>query len=393
MAEPGERSLQGPFGRPALRLGRVLGIEVGLDFTWVFIFLLITLSLSRQLGAQHETWPAAARWAGALAASLLFFASILLHELGHSVTSNALGVPVRSITLFLFGGLASLSKEPERPRDEFLIGAAGPVVSVLLGLVFLLLSLLLPAEPLLSEVTAGVLAWLGWINLVLAGFNLFPGFPLDGGHLLRAAVWAWTGSLERATRVAAGMGALFATGLIGLGILIAIPGGNLLGGLWLVFIGWFVLSAARGSTTQMVLERGLSLLRVREVVDSDPPTVSRAASVADVIAGPVLKQGQRWLLVRDHEGPVGLVTLHEIKSVPEELRANTPIGQVMRPRSQLVTVRLDATLWQALKTLQEAGVNQLPVLDAEGRFAGMLSRERLLAVVRNQLELAGMSGR
>ena len=393
MAEPGERSLQGPFGRPALRLGRVLGIEVGLDFTWVFIFLLITLSLSRQLGAQHETWPAAARWAGALAASLLFFASILLHELGHSVTSNALGVPVRSITLFLFGGLASLSKEPERPRDEFLIGAAGPAVSVLLGLVFLLLSLLLPAEPLLSEVTAGVLAWLGWINLVLAGFNLFPGFPLDGGHLLRAAVWAWTGSLERATRVAAGMGALFATGLIGLGILIAIPGGNLLGGLWLVFIGWFVLSAARGSTTQMVLERGLSLLRVREVVDSDPPTVSRAASVADVIAGPVLKQGQRWLLVRDHEGPVGLVTLHEIKSVPEELRANTPIGQVMRPRSQLVTVRLDATLWQALKTLQEAGVNQLPVLDAEGRFAGMLSRERLLAVVRNQLELAGMSGR
>jgi Zn-dependent protease len=309
------------------------------------------------------------------------------------VTSNALGVPVRSITLFLFGGLASLSKEPERPRDEFLIGAAGPAVSVLLGVAFGLLSLLMPEGPLVGQVAAEVFGWLGWINLVLAVFNLFPGFPLDGGHLLRAAVWAWTGSIERATRVAAGMGVVFAMGLIGLGILIAIPGGNLLGGLWLVFIGWFVLSAARGSTTQMVLERGLSGLSVREVVDPDPPMVTRAASVADVIAGPVLKQGLRWVLVRDHEGPVGLVTLHEIKAVPEAERANTPIGQVMRPRSRLVTVRLDTTLWQALKTLQEAGVNQLPVLDPEGRFAGMLSRERLLGVVRNQLELSGQGGR
>jgi Zn-dependent protease/predicted transcriptional regulator len=393
MGEPRSQTLRGPFGRPALRLGRVLGIEVGLDFTWIFIFLLITLSLAQKLGADHETWPVAARWGGALAASLLFFASILLHELGHSVTSNALGVPVRSITLFLFGGVASLSKEPERPRDAFLIGAAGPAVSVLLGLAFLLLWAALPAQPLTLGVAADVCLLLGQANLVLAVFNLFPGFPLDGGHLLRAAVWAWTGSLERATRVAAAMGALFAMGLIGLGILIAIPGGNLLGGLWLVFIGWFVLSAARGSTAQVVLERGLSALSVGEVVDTDPPMVSRASSVADVIAGPVLKQGLRWVLVRDHEGPVGLVTLHEIKAVPEAERANTPIGQVMRPRARLVTVQLDATLWQALKTLQEAGVNQLPVLDAEGRFVGMLSRERLLGVVRNQLELSGQGGR
>lgn len=393
MSDAGDRTLRGPFGRRALRVGRVLGIEVGLDVTWVFIFLLITYSVAQQMGSQHETWPPAARWVGALAASLLFFASILLHELGHSVTSNALGVPVRSITLFLFGGLASLSKEPQRPRDEFLIGAAGPAVSVLLGLLFLLASLLLPGNPLIAQVGSSVFRWLGWINLTLALFNLFPGFPLDGGHLLRAVLWAWTGSMERATRVAAGMGAVFAAGLIGLGLLMAFAGVNLVGGLWLVLIGWFVLGAARGSTTQLVLQRGLATLHVRDVVDTDPPMVSRAASVADVISGPLLRQGLRWVLVRDHEGPVGMVTLQEVKAVPEELRANTPIGQVMHPRSRLLTVRLDTSLWDALRTLQEAGIEQVPVLDAEGRFAGMVSRERMLAVARNQLELSGRSGR
>ncbi len=386
-------TLVGPFGRPALRIGRVFGIEVGLDFTWIFIFLLITLSLSQQLEAQHETWSVTVRWTSATLASLLFFASILLHELGHSLVSKALGLPVLSITLFLFGGIASLSGEPRRPRDAFLIAAAGPAVSFFLGFLFIALCRFVSRTELPGDVTVAVCRWLGSINLLLAVFNLFPGFPLDGGHILRAGVWAWTGSLERATRVAAALGTLLAGGLIVLGILIALLGPNLLNGLWLVFVGWFVLSVARSSSLGARLESRLGAIRSREIMLTDPPSVSRAESVAAVIEGPVLQQGMRWLVVRDHEEPVGLVTLREIKGVPPAERANTPIGQVMLPRERLRSVREDTSLRQALRLMREAGVSQLPVLDGGDRLVGVLTRERLLQVVQNQLELAGLARR
>lgn len=371
----------------------MLGIEVGLDFTWILIFFLITLSLAQQLDAQHGDWTGPVRWATAVATSLLFFASILLHELGHSLVSRAFGLRVLSITLFLFGGVADLSGEPKRPRDACLIAAAGPAVSLLLGLMFLVLCLLLPATALPGEVAVASCRWLGTINLALAVFNLFPGFPLDGGHVLRAAVWAWTGSLERATQVAAVLGKVFAAGLIALGILIALGSQNALNGLWLVFVGWFVLGAARSSSIGARLESRLGAIRSREIMLTDLPSVSRAESVSAVIEGPVLKQGRRWLVVRDHDEPVGLVTLREIKGVLPAERANTPIGQVMQPRERLPAIHQDVSLRQAMRLMREAGVSQLPVLDGEDRLVGVLTRERLLQVVQNQLELAGLARR
>lgn len=383
-------ALVGPFGSPALRVGRFFGIDVGVDASWIFIFLLITISLSQMFLSQHADWPASFAWAAAIVTSVVFFLSILLHEFGHSLTSNALGLPVRSITLFLFGGLASLSGEPERPRDEFLIGAAGPLVSILLGGLFYGLGLLVPGDPILAELARSVLLWLGTINLILAAFNLFPGFPLDGGHLLRAALWHWTGDFGRSTRIASGAGSIFALALIGVGVLTGLFTGNLFGGLWYVLIGWFLLSAARRTTSQVALEAQLGKSRVGDAMAplerSLVPSVEGSETVAEVIEGPVLHQGRRFILVEERGEPVGLVTLEDIKRVPPAERRSTPVASIMVPRSELVTTTPDSTLLDAMKRMEEAGVNQLPVVE-DGRVAGVLSREQLLGVLRARMEL------
>ena len=382
----GRHELVGPFGRKAIRLGRVFGIEVGLDWSWLFIFLLITFSLAQGFVAGDEGWTRTQSWVGALFASLLFFSSILLHEFGHSLTSKALGLPVRSITLFIFGGLARLSGEPKRPRDEFLIAAAGPAVSVVLGLLFLGVSAVLSADSAVGSVLSGVLGWVGIVNLVLAGFNLVPGFPLDGGRLLRSVVWRVTGDFERATVVAAATGAAFAYFLIGAGILTALIGGALFNGLWFVFIGWFLLTAAQGSTLQVVLQRQLVDLPLRGAVAPLEPLVSGDCSVRDALEGVVLKDGSRCFFVAGGEGPIGMVTLHELKKVPKEERGATPIKDIMLPASDLVTAPLGESLWTAFEIMSEAGINQLPVT-REGRLVGLLTRERLLKIIRNVREL------
>ena len=383
-------ALVGPFGAPAMRVGRFFGIDVGVDASWIFIFLLITVSLSQMFLSEHADWPASFAWAGAIVASILFFVSILLHEFGHSLTSNALGLPVRSITLFLFGGLASLSGEPERPRDEFLIGAAGPLVSILLGGLFLGMGFLVPAEPALAEVARSIFLWLGTINLILAAFNLFPGFPLDGGHLLRAVLWSSTKDFDRSTRIASAAGALFALALIGVGVLTGLFTGNLFAGLWYVLIGWFILSAARRTSSQVTLEAQLGKSRVGDAMAPLEPalisSVESSESVADVIEGPVLHQGRRYLLVEEEGEPVGMVTLEDIKRVPLGARGSTPVASIMVPRSELVTTTPDSTLLDAMKRMEEAGVSQLPVVE-DGRLAGVLSRDQLLGVLRARMEL------
>ncbi len=220
----------GVFGGTAWSVARVSGIDVAIDRSWILIFLLITYSLSARFGAEHPEWEAVARWSAALLASVLFFVSIVLHELGHSLTARRFGVSVRSITLFLFGGIARLDSEPERPRDEILIAIAGPLTSVALGVGFLLLAALAPESGRLAELLHTTFSWLGTINLVLAAFNVLPGFPLDGGRVLRGVVWALSGSFERATRSAAAAGSLLAYSLMALGALAALQGA-LLGGL------------------------------------------------------------------------------------------------------------------------------------------------------------------
>jgi Zn-dependent protease/predicted transcriptional regulator len=363
-------------------LGHWFGIEVGADGTWLIVFLLITLSLSSHLAGQHPTWSPAELWSLGLLTSALFFVSIILHELGHSLVAIRRGVPVRSITLFVFGGVALLEGEPRRPKDELAIAVAGPAVSFALGGAFWALSSALGPEAVLG----GAARWLGHINLVLATFNLIPGFPLDGGRVLRAVLWGTTGSLSRATAVAAGIGSLIAYGFMGVGVFLALARGDLLGGIWVGFVGWFLLSAARSSLVQNVAGDELQKIPVAEVMDTDCAVHSPAAPLQHIVDEGVLRRGQRCFLIAREGHLLGMLTLHEIRKVPREEWPTTSAQAVMLRVEDLHAVAPGDSLFAAMRAMDQAGVNQLPVVDG-GRLVGSLNRERLLAVLRNRLEL------
>ncbi len=370
-----------PRQGPLIPMGRWAGIDVGADGTWLIVFLLVTLSLSQRFAGTHPGWSPVHYWVLGLGTSVIFFLSIILHEFGHSLTAIRLGVPVKSITLFIFGGVAALSGEPTRPRDEFLIAVAGPAVSLVLGLLFLAAGLGLGHDTLVGETAR----WLGVINLSLFAFNLIPGFPLDGGRVLRAALWSWKQDLARATTIAAGVGSLVAYGFMAFGVLTALFGGNLFGGLWLAFIGWFLLSAARSSAVQTVAAQVLRRIRVADVMSPSCTTVPPWVSLQEVVEDGVLRQGQRCFMVARDGELMGMITLHQIREVPREDWAVTSAQGAMVKTADLVTVGPDTDVFTALRTMDEAGVSQMPVLEG-GRMVGALSREHLLAVLRNQME-------
>jgi Zn-dependent protease len=376
------------FGGGAWSIGRIASIELAVDHTWLFIFLLVTLSLGTQFRLSHESWSMVQTWSTAVVTSALFFASILLHELGHSLVAQRLGVRVRSITLFIFGGLAQLESEPRRPRDELLIAVAGPLVSVFLGLVFVLAARVLAGVGGVGAVAAEGFAWLGRINLFLAAFNVVPGFPLDGGRVLRGILWGVTGSFERATAIAAFSGSVFAYSLIGFGIFAALLAGQLLGGLWLVFIGWFLLSAAQATVGQMMTERILEVVRAGDAMESvRDACVSGSETLAELASEAVLRRGLRTFYVVDSRGRLrGLVTLQELAQVPAGERGTLCLEDIMIPVDRLEVLAPDDDGWAALRRMTERAVNQLPVLEG-GRLLGALTRERLLALVQAQLAL------
>lgn len=385
----GARS-QGIFGGEAWRIGRIRGIDIRIDFTWLFIFLLITFSLGGLFGREQPGWSREVAWGAAVLASLLFFASIVLHELGHSLTALRLGIGVRSITLFIFGGIAQLESEPTRPRDEVVMALAGPLVSVALGLVFHALGQAMAGSPGPMEVLAVVFEWLGSINIVLAIFNVVPGFPLDGGRVLRGLLWARTGSFERATRTAASVGSGFGSLLIALGIVSVLLGGRVVSGLWLAFIGWFLLSAARMSVSQVLLQRVLQQVRAADTMDPvDDSTTYGEETVHEAVTGAVLRRGWRTLYVIDRAQRLrGIATLREISAVPGERRESARVEEIMVPVSELAVLQPRDTGWKALQEMVERGVNQLPVIH-EGRLVGRVTRERLLSLVHAQLALEG----
>jgi Zn-dependent protease len=365
----------------SIRLGRVLGIPIGVNYSWFIIFFLITHSLTVLFGELHPDWTYGGRIAFGVATSLLFFASVVLHELGHSVMALRYRIPVRSITLFVFGGIAQIGKEPEKPSQEFNIAIAGPLVSAALGGTFLGLEWLTRNR---LEGVATLGGWLGGINLTLAAFNLVPGFPLDGGRILRALAWRLTGSFERATRVAATSGQLFAYGFVLFGVVQAVAG-NVLGGLWIAFIGWFLLSAAQMSSAQLRLQHALAGFTAGDVMREECWRADEGTPVSDLVER-MLRTGERCSMVLDGERLSGLVTLHQIKELPRDAWADTPARTIMVPEDRLSRVAPGTPLQAVLEKMTEDNVNQIPVVE-HGRLVGVIGRDHLLAVVRNRLEL------
>jgi Zn-dependent protease/predicted transcriptional regulator len=370
-----------------IKLGRIFGVEVGLHYSWLIIALLVTLSLAGHFGAHNPDWGPGVIWGAAVVTGLLFFAAILAHELSHAAVAKARGLPVRSITLFALGGVAMIEKESADAKTEFWMGIIGPITSAVIGFACLLLAWALgwrppefPARPLQA-----MLMWLGYINVGLAVFNMIPGFPLDGGRVLRAAVWWATGDAVRSTRVAARVGQAVAFLFIVWGLL-RFFGGEGFGGLWLTLIGWFLLDAARGSAMQLEVTESLRGVRVGDVMRSGCPVVSGRDNLQTFVDEHLLRSGERCFVVEEQGRLSGLVTPHEVKGVERSRWPYTTLDEVMRPLESLRTVAPETPVAEALELMGREDVNQLPVV-RDGQLLGIISRGHILRLLQTRAEL------
>ena len=383
--DPRVRVSQDNSAPSGFRLGRVFGIPIYVHPSWLIIFLLITTTLGRQFAEQHPNWSQQQHWSLGIITSILFFASVLFHELSHSVVAKLYKLSVESITLFVFGGLARIARDPSSAMQEFNIAIAGPLSSMFLAGCFWLVARGVPNHQLIFAACT----WLWEINLMLALFNLVPGFPLDGGRILRGIAWGITKNFDRATKIASGAGRFFAYLLIFSGVWQAIVNKNLVGGLWTAFIGWFLLSAARESYVQVELRNTLTGVRAGDIMTQDIPTVERNISIDDYVHE-VMRTGRRFHIVTGAGKPVGLVTLHSARSVPREEWANTSIQPVMMPIDRIHAASPDEPALGVLQRMQSEDINQMPVI-SDGRIVGMIARDTILRVLQTRLQLGHLA--
>lgn len=367
--------------RSQIKLGRVFGIEIGIHYSWFLIAFLIVFSLASQFRAVNPEWGGATILALAVLTGGLFFVSLLLHELSHSLFAKSHGVPVREITLFALGGVSQIERNPTSARTEFWMAFVGPLTSAVIGVVCLGLRRLVgtPSTP-----AYAMFYWLGYINLGLAVFNFIPGYPLDGGRILRAALWWKSGDAERSTRAAARTGQVVGALFIAAGI-VQFFGGAGFGGLWIAFIGWFLLQAAGESYIEAGLTRVLAGVTAKDVMTGDCPVVDGHESIQKLVEEKILRTGDRCFVVLDGSGLAGLVTAHEIKNLDRARWPYTTVFDIMRPAGEIRTVRPDTPLKSALEIMSRENLNQLPVT-TNGHLAGLLTRARVLSYLHGRME-------
>lgn len=389
--------------KSGLRIGRIFGIPIYLHASWLIIFVLITLSLAMQFKQDQPHWTQLQHWTVGILTSLLFFSSVLFHELAHSVVALRYKIPVVSITLFVFGGVARIGREPSRAIQEFNIAIAGPLASFFLYGVFLALTWVFPYNDMLGALAT----WLSFINIRVALFNLIPGFPLDGGRVFRSMVWGVTQSYERATRIAGASGKLIAYAMILIGAWAAfhpdftialgsvtILYGGLTSGIWFAFIGWFLLTAAQESVAQIAIREALSGLRAADVMSHDVPTVARNLSLEEY-AAEVLRTGRRCHLVVTDDRLVGMINVHALNSVPRAEWAHTSVQAVMIAHEKILWATPEEPLLELLQRLLTADVNQMPVLTGTdgdaAHVVGMITRDSILRVIQTRTEVGQVS--
>jgi Zn-dependent protease len=357
-----------------IRLGRFKGIPIGLHYTWLIAFGLITVSLISSYSRRYPDWSSETKLVMGLVTSLLFFLSVIGHELAHSLVALAKGIPVKSITLFVFGGISQIAREAATAAAEFQIAVVGPVSSFLIGGVFMLLA---PLTEAINQPLAESFRWLSYINFMLAIFNLIPGFPLDGGRVLRSLLWWVKGNFEEATRIAATTGKVISYGLILWGIWWISFQGDLISGLWTIFIGWFLLNAAQANVMQLTLRDALAGMDARALMNQECATVPRAIPLSEFVHDYLLRTGQRCFLVTDGQQVFGLMTPREVSAVPRSEWSRTSVAAAMTPFEKLKWVRPEDSAMSVMEKMNAENVNQLPVID-NGRLLGLISRETLL---------------
>lgn len=393
----------------SIRLGKIFGIPIGIHYSWFFIFFLLTTMLVRNVFPDH--WSDTERIVTAIATSVLFFASVVAHELSHSVVAIRKGIPVARITLFVFGGVSQITKQPAMPGDEVKIAAAGPAMSFLLGGVFLLLYLAF--DPINDQLSM-LCAWLGFINIQLAVFNLVPGFPLDGGRVFRGITWKLflsrrlkknalsTGSsaeskdsanmesLQKATRIASNIGRVFAWLFIGAGLTLFIVEREF-SWLWIAFIGWFLENASRQEYSQMRVRNALSGLHARDVMSSDFVAVAPQTNIKDLVDNYIYLGGHTSFVVSFGQTALGMLSVRDIRSLPKDKWLITNAGQIMTPIAKLTTVKPEEDAVSIMEKLESSGYSRLLVLQ-DGVPIGVVTYESVQRWLQPRLML-GSQGR
>jgi Zn-dependent protease/CBS domain-containing protein len=370
---------------PGWKVGRLAGIDLAIHPSWLVIAFLVTYSLAEsQFPRQFPGWGIPQYWVVAGTTALLFFGSVLAHELSHAIVARRFGLKVEGITLFIFGGATSIDADSHTPREEALIAIAGPATSIAIGAV------LIGADALISQPQVGALVgWLGFINLALGIFNLIPGFPMDGGRVLRAFLWKVRGDRLVATRNAALVGRSIAYLLIAFGVLIALQPGGIFSGIWLALIGWFLANAAEATSMQANIERSLRGMRVRDAMDEAPAAVSPNDSVASLVRERFMRGDNQSFLVRhDDGGLAGIVSLRDVRQLPREQWEGARVTDVMTRYADLTTIGPDAGLVDALRLLEERQVGQLPVVTDDGRTpVGIVTRRGIVRLIDARMKL------
>src|SRR5438105_9159315 len=370
-----------------IKLFRIWGIQIGLHFSWLLIALLVVLSLAGQFQATNPQWGTNVVWAVSILTAILFFAAIVLHELSHAAIAKMRGLPVKSITLFALGGVAQIEKEASDPKTEFWMGIVGPITSALIGGLCLAVAALIGWDPAARHQSPplAMLVWLGVINIALAVFNMIPGFPLDGGRVLRAIIWWINGDAGRATRIAARTGQAIAFVFIIVGLFRFFNGAGF-GGLWLTFIGWFLLDAERSSHAQVEILKHLRGVRVRDVMTHDWPAIETGTDLQTFVDEHLLRSGHRNFAVQKNGKIVGLITPHEVKDIERTRWRQTSVGEAMLPLDRLHGVKPATPVTDALEKMGREDVNQLVVL-SNSHLDGIVSRGNILRLLQTRAEL------
>jgi Zn-dependent protease/CBS domain-containing protein len=358
----------------SLRIGKIAGIDIYIHVSWIIILVLLTVSLA--IGWFPQLYPGqstANYWIVSLIAALLLFVSVLLHELAHSLVARRRGLPVKNITLFIFGGVSNIEQEPKDPGIEFQVAVVGPLTSILIGVVCFLLQLPLRGT---NSPLEEILYYLAVTNILLGVFNLIPAFPLDGGRVLRSIVWRLTGNMRQATRVASLTGQFIAYLFILLGIWLFFAG-SILNGIWLGFIGWFLLSSAQSANSQVMLASVFNSVTVSEVMNPTPTTVPANISLQQLVDAYFLPGGLRFALVMQADQLVGLITLSDIRHIPREQWGQVTVSYAMIPLERLHVVSPQQTLSDVLPLMAGRDVNQLPVVQ-NGTPVGIVSRDAIV---------------
>lgn len=371
------------MNKHTISLGRILGIPLGLDPSWFLIFIFMTWSLATSyFPNEFSDWPQAEYWIIGAVTAIFLFISVVLHELGHSILAMRYKIPVNSITLYVFGGIAQIGSEAPSASAEFWIAIAGPAVSFgLAGTFHILQTPLTGIAPLLA-----LAKYLAYINGTLGLFNLIPGFPLDGGRVFRAILWGATHNLRKATLIAAGVGRAIAFIFILVGVWFLFNG-NVGNGLWIAFIGWFLESAANSQVQQQMVHDLLEGHSVQQVMNRRFVKIPGEITLQTLVDHQILGNGKRCFVITDGTDQViGLLTLHHLKEISRQDWSKVTTAEVMIPLSEIKWLQPTTPVKAALEEMDQDGVNQLPVIRG-GEIVGMLTREDIISFLRTQVEL------